>query len=184
MFRSRVRTGAPVRDAHIVPNPGGRSTLELLMERAAERAHEEGVREGAARERAALGPRIEEVVSRLEAAEAEAREELPRAAVRIATTIARTLLKRDLAQGEYDIEGMVRESLAEANVGRGTCTVHLHPTDYAQLAETPFRAGTTIRADEGVAKGDVHVETSLGLLVREALGAIPAIERRLLEDLA
>ena len=46
-----------------------------------------------------------------------------------------------------------------------------------------FRTGTRIQADEGVSRGDVHVETSLGLLVREAFGALESIEQRLLEEL-
>ncbi|HED63962.1 MAG TPA: hypothetical protein ENJ09_00240 [Planctomycetes bacterium] len=183
MFRSRVPTTAPVRGARLLPNPEGLPTLDLVVRRIRDEARSDGLEEGARREREAVGPLLDRITSDLDASATQALEELPRVAIQLASSIARTVLKREIASGEYDIEGMVRETLAEANVGRGTCTVHLHPTDYAQLADTRFRAGTSIQADEGVPKGDVHVETPLGLLVREALGAVDEIERRLLEDL-
>ena len=63
------------------------------------------------------------------------------------------------------------------------CEVHLHPTDFAKLADTRFRSGTQLFADEGVPLGDVHVESTLGLLVRDTTDSLAAIEQRLLEDL-
>jgi len=58
----------------------------------------------------------------------------------------------------------------------------LNPADHARLADIRFRTGTTIQADDGVPRGDVHVETSLGIMVRETMGSLDAIEKRLLEE--
>jgi flagellar biosynthesis/type III secretory pathway protein FliH len=96
-------------------------------------------------------------------------------AAELALEIARTLLRTELARGNYDLERLVRETLGEASVGRSPCVVHLHPADHARLADLRFRSGTRLEPDEGVSRGDVHVETPPGLLVRDVDGALDAI---------
>jgi flagellar biosynthesis/type III secretory pathway protein FliH len=154
---------------------GAEATRELLLERARAEGAEAGREEAAAV--------LDRAVERLSALEVEARAALARAATELALEIARTLLRREIADGNYDLERIVREALGEAAVGRSPCVVHLNPTDHARLSVARFRSGTKLEADEGVARGDVHVETSLGLLVRDLDGALEAIGKRLQEEL-
>ena len=73
----------------------------------------------------------------------------------------------------------MRETLASSGVGRGNCTVHLHPDDFATLAQVSFRVGTKIEADSAVAPGDVHISTPQGLLVHETSQALESIRAAL-----
>ncbi len=181
LLRSRIRVAAPVADARLAKNDE-RDAVTATVRRAEERAFLAGMAHGREQGLADAAGRLEAAAERVAAAHEQALSDLSRTAVELATSIARTLLKRDVAAGNYDLEAMVRETLAEAAVGRNACKVHLNPADVEQLAEIRFRAGTEIQADEGVARGDVQVETSLGLLVREAIGAIDAIEKGLIEE--
>ena len=63
------------------------------------------------------------------------------------------------------------------------CVVHLHPEDARKLESVPFRSGTRIQADIGVSRGSVHVETPMGLMVRELDSALDAIAERVREEL-
>jgi flagellar biosynthesis/type III secretory pathway protein FliH len=140
--------------------------------------------EGKAAGRAEAGALLDAAVARIAAAEEEARAALARIATELALEIARTLLRKELARDGHDVERIVRDTLAEAAVGRAACVVHLNPSDHARLADVRFRGGTRIEPDEGVARGDVHVETALGLLVRDVDAALASIGRKLREDLA
>jgi len=115
------------------------------------------------------------------AAEAQAAE-LARDATRLAVEIARTLLRGEIDAGRYDIERIVRETLAAASIGRGACVVHVNPSDAKRLADVVFRAATTIEADPEVVAGDVHVTTQRGLLVRDVEQALASIAERLEGD--
>jgi flagellar biosynthesis/type III secretory pathway protein FliH len=168
----------------LAAEPSGAALLahgvDALEELLRARARAEGERAG----RAAAGELLERAVERLRVQESESRAALARAAAELALEIARTLLRREIGQGHYDLEKIVRETLAEAATGRNPCVVHLNPLDHARLTEVRFRSGTRLEPDEGVARGDVHVETSLGLLVRDVDGALESIAKRLQEELA
>ena len=86
-------------------------------------------------------------------------------------------------RGGHDIEKIVREALAAASAGRSRCVIHVHPDDFEALRDARFRSGTSVQADIGVARGDVHVEAPMGLMVREIDEAIDAISQRLREEL-
>ena len=101
----------------------------------------------------------------------------------LAVEIARVLLRTEIKQAHYDLEKLVRDTLSEAAVGRSACVVHLNPADHARLEGVRFRSGTRIEPDVGVPQGDVHVETPIGLLVRDTESALESIERRLHEEL-
>lgn len=81
--------------------------------------------------------------------------------------VAGRVLCRELDAGRYDIERMVRETLAAAAAGRAPCTVRVHPADAERLAAVPFRAGTTIEPDAELALGCVEVESAQGLVARD-----------------
>jgi len=166
---------APLAEARLLAH-GAEAVAELLQARTRAEYEQRG--------REAAGSCLDAAVLRLNAIEEEVRGSLAHTAVELALEIARTLLRTELTRGNYDLERLVRETLGEASVGRSACVVHLHPADHARLADVRFRSGTRLEPDEGVARGDVHVETTLGLLVRDLDGALDSIGKRLREDLA
>ena len=157
-----------------------RGGVSALVEKHVAKARVEGERAAGARAARAL----ELAAARLDAAREEAQAALARNAVALAVEIARTLVRKELMAGTHNIESMVREALAASGAGRGPCTVHLNPADIAQLQDVRFRAGTELEPDEAVARGDVHVETPHGLLVRENAEALRSIHERLLGELS
>ena len=177
MSRERLRIGSEVGEltgAELLAH-GAAEAHELLLAR----ARAEGERHG----RAGAAQALERAAERVRASEDEARAALARTAAELALEIARTLLRTEIAGGRYDLEAIVRETLREAAVGRSPCVVHLNPADHARLSEVSFRSGTRLEPDQGVPRGDVHVETSLGLLVRDIDGALETIGKRLREEL-
>jgi len=182
-LRERIRLTGALRDVRSIGDAGA-ETLDLVLSRERERAFAAGVAEGRRLEREGACARLDDAVERIRADRDQAEKELGEIAIELALATTRALLLRELAAGNYDLERLVRETLAEANVGRNPCVVHVHPKDHALLGDMTFRSGTTIQADEGVPPGDVHVETALGLLVRETVGSLEEIRRRLREELA
>ena len=160
--------------------------LEEALERLLERERAESFASGAAAGRAAalaeVAQAFEAGLERLEAERAAAAEQLGRSAVELALGIAQHLLRAEIDAGRYDLERIVRETLACSETGRGACVVHVHPLDAERLAGVPFRAGTLIEVDHGVARGDVHVTTPQGLLVRDLDQALRSIGDRILES--
>ena len=144
-----------------------------------ERGFEAGLAAGAESGANALG----QALIRLEAASERAQEALPSLVVELAVEVAGTLLQLRVDAGEYDLERIVRGALADSGVGRGNCVVHLHPDDHARLKDTLFRAGTTLELDPNMVRGDVHLSTPRGLLVRDLDSALETIREQLLEEL-
>lgn len=157
--------------------PGG---LDGFLRRCLAQARAEGERD--ASQRAAKA--FEAATARLEAQQAEAADALARNAVQLAVEIARTLVRVEIDAGRHGLEKIVRESLAASGVGRGAAQVHLHPADHALVADVRWRSGTVVEADEAVQRGDVHISTHQGLLVREINDSLRAIHERLLGELA
>lgn len=124
----------------------------------------------------------DQVAERVDAASEQAQAELASSAIELALEIAKSIVAIEVDAGRYDIEKIVRESLAWSEVGRGQCIVHLHPEDFARLQGASFRAGTELEADTGVARGSVHVTTPRGLLVRELDEVFEAIRDNLTGD--
>jgi flagellar assembly protein FliH len=130
-----------------------------------------------------VADQVARLVSTLEGERQTVQAGLARVAVELALVIAREVVRRELRQGNYDLEAIVREALAESSLAAGPCRVRVNPVDRPGLEAIPFRSGTTLVADEGVRRGDVQVETSLGVLVRESARLLDAVEQRLLEAL-
>jgi len=179
------RPGALVARLHAVPlnvsvAAGG---FDEALARRIEAARREGVAIGQAKDRDRAALALDQACERLDADRAAAADKLAHTAVELAIEIARVLVRSEIDSGRHAIEKMVRESLGASGVGRGACVVHLHPLDAASLASVKFRAGTEVEPDEAVARGDVHVSTPQGLLVRETHEALRAIHERLLSEL-
>ncbi len=147
-----------------------------------ELAHASGFREGYLRAATEAAGALEQAAERLDAAGEEAAQKLAETAIELAFEISKSILGMEVDAGRYDIEKIVRESLSWSGVGRGQCTVHLHPEDFARLQGVPFRAGTEIEADTEVARGEVHVTTPRGLLVRELDEVLEAVHESLTGD--
>lgn len=157
---------------------------EARREGQAKRAYERGLADG---KRAAVDSGVsalEAALERIEAAGERAQEELARQSVELAVEIARSLLQVRIEAGEFDLERIVRGALADAEVGRGSVVVHLHPDDHALLEEPLFRTGTALSVDPNLSRGDVHLSTPRGLLVRELEAALTSIREQLQEELA
>lgn len=153
---------------------------ELLARRVEERL-ESARREGERAACAGAAKALETAAARLDEARDRAAAALASQAVELGLEIARALIRVEVQAGRHALETMVRDALAASGVGRGACVVHVHPLDAAALAGVRFRAGTVIEPDDAVARGDVHVSTASGLLVREIPEALVSIEQRLRE---
>ena len=164
---------------------GGVAALaERLARDEAGRAFERGRDAGRAEAAQGAARALEAAVARLEEERDRVLEALAGDAVGLAVAIARTLVRAEIEAGRADVERIVRETLAASGVGRGACVVHLHPADAARLERVSFRAGTRIEADHEVARGDVHVTTPWGVLVRDVDASLDAIAERIRGEFA
>ncbi len=127
---------------------------------------------------------LEAALAALEDHSARAIQELEAYGIELAVEIARSLVRVRVDAGEYDLERVIRGALAYSGVDRGEVTLHLHPDDHAQLEQFLFRSGTNLEVDPSLPRGDVHLSTPRGLLVREVEGVLDSIREQLLEDLS
>ncbi|MEM9381985.1 MAG: FliH/SctL family protein [Planctomycetota bacterium] len=178
----RVETAAP--PVAVRPSPSSIGELALALEgtqraEAIEAARREGrdeVLHGACEALQAAAARLDEARERAE-------EALASDAVALGVEIARQLLKVEIAAENYDLETIVRATLAASEVKRGRCVIHLNPEDAAAIADVAFRGQTEVSPSADVTRGTVHVETPRGLLVRDPEAALEEIREQLLEDL-
>jgi len=181
--RIRLEPGHPeIRSVRIVETEN-RNTVEVVAERVRERALAEGVVQGMAIAQEREAKALAEAAERLDTRREEIAGELAHSALELGVAIARQLVRAEVNRGGHDIESIVREALAAASTGRSQCVIHVHPDDFEALRDARFRSGTSVQADIGVARGDVHVEASMGLMVREIDEAIDSISARLREEL-
>jgi flagellar biosynthesis/type III secretory pathway protein FliH len=149
----------------------------------AEVAYRRGRAEGEASMRATACAAMEAAAARVDAARETAENEIAGFAVKLGVAIAEHLLRVEIDAGRYDLEQIVRSTLAASEVGRGACVVHLAPEDVERLAGVPFRSLTVLEPDPSMKPGDVHVTTPQGLLVRDLESTLTSIAERILGDL-
>jgi flagellar biosynthesis/type III secretory pathway protein FliH len=178
--RARVALPSPPSAVRVLPG-AGREGLEAFVQARVDAARSEGEQAGRALERADAARVLAGAAESLEAARADALEAVGADSVKLAVEIAQYLLRAEIRADNYDLERIVRETLAASEAGRGACVVHVSPADAAKLDDVPFRAGTEIEADSDVPTGDVHVSTSHGLLVRDLEDSVREIGRRIME---
>jgi flagellar biosynthesis/type III secretory pathway protein FliH len=169
---------APVLDAVELPLDG-REPLTVLLARAEARGRIQGHAQ-AAGEGASL---LATAAAALEARQESLISEAAQAALELGLVVAKELVLRDVNLGNHDVEAIVRSALVAASAGRAACVVHLNPMDAASLAEVEFRSGTTVESDPGVRRGDVQLETPVGLMVREMDETLRELSLRLREEL-
>lgn len=178
--KDRIRLHATPARAHLSGVGDLDSVSARLLEEHWLAVHEQGRRD----ERSAHAALLDAAAERLDAARERAETELAPFACELALAIASEILRVEVDAGRYDLERIVRETLAASGVGRGNCVVHLHPKDHEALSGIPFRSGTVLEADPEVALGEVHVTTPQGLLVRELPALLEAIALEIQEGLA
>jgi flagellar biosynthesis/type III secretory pathway protein FliH len=72
-----------------------------------------------------------------------------------------------------------------SGVRRGdSVVVHLCPDDLERLQDVSFRAGTQLVADGELGRGEVHVTTPHGVLVRDIDIALDGVLERIRADLS
>ncbi|MFT7670488.1 MAG: flagellar biosynthesis/type III secretory pathway protein FliH [Planctomycetota bacterium] len=108
-------------------------------------------------------------------------DELADCAAKLASEVAEVLLYKEIGEGNYDIVAIVRDTLASSFNAQGIATIHVNPVDQVALESTSFRSGTTIQADPGVRRGNVHIDTNHGLLVRDMDDCLEAVRLKLRE---
>jgi flagellar biosynthesis/type III secretory pathway protein FliH len=134
---------------------------------------------GRASGRAELQPLLEALTARFAGELQELEDQLLRSALEIGLTVAETILHRELRDGRYELEPVIRECLALGTEGRGAAQVHLHPADAERLAEIKLRSGTELVPDPALRRGEVQVASALGLVVREPLAALARVREAL-----
>lgn len=181
--RLHLARGTPAIRAVRLLASSGDDVFDAVVDGAREQAFAAGLAQGQREAAEQAAGALARAAEALDEERRRACASLAHAAVELAIEVSRELLRREVAAGRYDIERMVRDTLESSSAGRARCIVHLHPEDVRALEKIPFRSGTSLQPDIGVARGDVHVETSLGLMVRELDGALESIAESLREML-
>jgi len=146
-------------------------------------ARERSVRQEAAIEAAENAAKLLDAASAsLEETRREALDSVAETAVQLALGVVQELLRVELTSGNYDIAAITRETLAATSNAPGLTEIHVNPHDANHLAKMSFRSGTTVESDPSVRRGDVHVKTDQGLLVREIDACVRTIRERILEE--
>ncbi len=179
----RIAVAAPPSDAQV--QAGSLDQLDRRL-RAEDRdgAYAKGFQDGVRQAQEQAAGALQAAVERLDAAREQALEQLTAASIELSVEIARQLVQVEIQAGHYDLERIVRMSLAHSGLGRGAAVVQVSPEDHQRLSHVTFRRGTEIVPNTGLESGDVHVESPNGLLVREIETSLSSIREQLLEDIA
>lgn len=116
--------------------------------------------------------------------------ELQQAAVEIATTVAARLMHREVSEGRFPIEEMVRD-MANEFEGDAPLTVYLNPTDLTSLRERldlgellpGYAQQVRVAEDDNLARGSCRLETPDSMLLGEVSGQLQTIRDELLRSL-
>lgn len=141
-----------------------------------------GLAEGEARALMGAVHRLDEAAVQLLRAREESDRAVAEDSAKLALVIAREIVRKEIDAGHYDIERIVREALHVSGAGRAECVVHLHAEDLKRLSGVAFRSATRLEADPEVSRGDVHVSTPRGVVVRDLDAALASVMERLKED--
>jgi flagellar biosynthesis/type III secretory pathway protein FliH len=124
---------------------------------------------------------LETASDSLDAARGELQGSLVETAVQLALEIAGSLVRKELAAGNYDIASIVRSVLASTTCSSKKMVLRVNPEDADALADVRFRSGTEVQADPTVRRGDIQLETDQGLLVRNIDECLVSIRENLQE---
>jgi flagellar biosynthesis/type III secretory pathway protein FliH len=161
-----LRLHAPPLEASLCAE-GLETVCERRLRDKLDRSRGEGRLEGHAEAVEASARLLELAAERLEQERTRLHDEVAESGAHLVVEITRRILRKELEEGRYDIEAILRETLARSGVDREGCVVHLSPNDHARLEGVPFRAGTRLEPDPMVSRGDLQISTRQGLFVRE-----------------
>lgn len=116
--------------------------------------------------------------------------ELQQAAVEIATTVATRLMHREVTEGRFPIEQMVRDMANELDID-APLTVYLNPTDLTSLRNRldlndllpGYAQQVRVAEDGNLARGSCRLETPDSMLLGELGGQLQTIRDELLRSL-
>jgi flagellar assembly protein FliH len=132
-------------------------------------------------------PALAEAVDSIRAAKAQWLLHWERAAVSVATAIARRVIRREVAQNPQITLDLVREAL-ELAAGSADIQLHLHPDDVTTLgrqaqqlvAEVARLGQAQIVADPQIDRGGCRVETRFGVIDQQFDAQLARIEEELI----
>jgi flagellar biosynthesis/type III secretory pathway protein FliH len=172
-----------VRAARLLADSGAGAS-EALWQSRAQAAFASGIAEGERRTLERISSSLQAAQNDLAQARAQATSELAASSVRLALAIAQELLRCEIEQGRYDLEGLVRGALERAGPSPGPCILHVHPEDAQRLSAARFRPGLSIESDSSLGRGSFHLSTPQGLLVRDLRESLDAVGEALQEALS
>ncbi len=178
----RVLLPQPPNDVGVAAD-GPVAGIERLADQAALRRSERAAREAEAAAVGRLKAPFDALVAGLAAERERLESELVQSSISLGLAVASELVRREIDGDRHDIEGIVRQCLAEANVGRQPMRLALHPDDAARLKEVRFSADVELTVDPQVRKGDALVTSSIGTLVRDVDESLANVGRALHAEL-
>jgi len=163
-----------------------RRQAEAAGRQAADDAVERILDEKVGRRMETLLPALEQVIQQIKDVRGELQRHWEKASIRVAAAIAERIIRRELKQEPHITLEIIGQMLALA-VGSTEITLHLSPTDYANLGLQVKRLAATlcqlapseIIADESITAGGCRISTKFGQID----GQIEAQLRRIEQDL-
>ena len=178
----RVLLQQPPVDVRIAAD-GPIAGIERLAEQSAQQRADSVARETEAATTERLKGPLDAIVDGLGAERERLETELVQSAISLGLAVASEIVRREIESDRHNIEGIVRQCLAEANVGRQPMRVALHPDDVARLEDVRFSADVELTVDAQLRKGDALVTSSIGTLVRDVDESLANVERALRAEL-
>ena len=178
----RVLLQQPPVDVRIAAD-GPIAGIERLAEQSAQQRADSVARETEAATTERLKGPLDAIVDGLGAERERLETELVQSAISLGLAVASEIVRREIESDRHNIEGIVRQCLAEANVGRQPMRVALHPDDVARLEDVRFSADVELTVDAQLSKGDALVTSSIGTLVRDVDESLANVERALRAEL-
>ncbi|MEZ5977608.1 MAG: FliH/SctL family protein [Planctomycetota bacterium] len=166
----RVLDGAPV------------AALIARAERANTAALERARTEAAEAVRREIAADVEELVAGCRREVEAMRESMLDTAVEIAAVLAESVLQRELG-ADLDLSGVVRKCLASTTAEPSECTVRVHPDAVAGLERAGVAARVEVVADPELQRGEVRLDTPVGMLVHDPAAALAQARDALLAEL-
>lgn len=111
---------------------------------------------------------LQDVVARLNQLHDEIIAGHHEAIARLSVEIARKVLMRNISDGDYEMELIIKEALKNAPQGAGV-VVRLNPQDLADFrklhdADQPALLGVELTADASIGRAECVVESSKGII--------------------
>lgn len=166
-------------------SPARPSQFEQELVRREQQAFESGYRKAIAELQAAAG-RFARAAEELLRYRRDMRRSTEQELVRLAVTIARRILRRELSVDPNALSGIVKAALESLEAREANC-VRVHPEDVALvercLAECGIGDQIKVSADPQLARGSAILETAHGSLDASVETQLEEIERGLLDRL-